>query len=93
MINDKTVRTQKALSKHYKLYIGGVPPTFNYWDIKEYFKDYTTDMYVKMPYDYEKKERKGYCFILLDDPQIMENILRNSPHVIKGVKVIIIFFK
>lgn len=87
VINNKTVISRRASSRHYKLYIRGLSPNLYFSDIKNYFKRYTTNLYVKIPYDYVKRVHKDYGFISFDNPQIIDDILNSSPHVINGTKV------
>lgn len=86
MINNKTLICKRAISKHYKLYVGGLSPNIRFWDIKNYFTQYASNIYIKMPY--VKNEFRNYCFISFDNPQIINSILSTSPHVINGTQVI-----
>ncbi|KAH1021698.1 hypothetical protein HUJ04_011181 [Dendroctonus ponderosae] len=86
-INGKKVDPKKAKARHGKIFVGGISPELSDDDINEYFGQYGTIMEVEMPFDKQKNQRKGFCFITFESEQVVADLLKRPKQVIKDKEV------
>jgi len=87
VINNKKVEIKKAIPLKVKLFVGGLSPDLTDDEIKDYFQRYALIVVAEMPYDKVKKQRKGFCFLIFDSIQAVNEILKLPRNVFKGKQV------
>ncbi|XP_029341217.1 RNA-binding protein squid-like [Acyrthosiphon pisum] len=87
LINDMKIEPKKAIPQRIKLFVGGLCSRMSDDDIKNYFKRYTPHVIVEMKFDRVNNIRKGFCFVMIDDPKAVTEILRLPRHVIRHKQV------
>ncbi|XP_054281786.1 heterogeneous nuclear ribonucleoprotein D-like [Macrosteles quadrilineatus] len=87
LIKDTVVDTGRALERHGKVFVGGLPREVSQSDILNYFSDFGRVIEIKTPYDPDSRERRGYCFVTLDSEQSVRDLMGRPEHVINGVTV------
>lgn len=86
-INGKKVDPKKAKARHGKIFVGGIPAELTDDDIKDYFGQYGTIIEVEMPFDKQKNQRKGFCFITFESEQVVSELLKRPKQTIKDKQV------
>jgi len=86
-INGKKVDPKKAKARHGKIFVGGLVPELTDEDIEEYFKQYGTIIEIEMPFDKQKNQRKGFCFITFESEQVVAELLKRPKQMIKDKEV------
>ncbi|XP_066966467.1 RNA-binding protein squid-like isoform X4 [Macrobrachium rosenbergii] len=87
VINGKKVDPKKAKARHGKIFVGGLKPELSDDDIKNYFGKYGTIIEVEMPFDKQKNQRKGFCFITFEQEAVVTELLKTPKQSINGVEV------
>ncbi|KAK9879174.1 hypothetical protein WA026_004024 [Henosepilachna vigintioctopunctata] len=87
VINNKKVDPKKAKARHGKIFVGGLTTELTDDDIKSYFAQYGTIVEVEMPFDKQKNQRKGFCFITFDSEQVVNELLKMPKQTIKDKEV------
>lgn len=87
IINNKKVDPKKAKARHGKIFVGGLVPELSDDDIKNFFSQYGTIVEVEMPFDKQKNQRKGFCFITFDSEQVVQELLKTPKQSINGKEV------
>ncbi|XP_045468534.1 RNA-binding protein squid isoform X2 [Harmonia axyridis] len=87
VINNKKVDPKKAKARHGKIFVGGLTSELSDDDIKNYFAQYGTIVEVEMPFDKQKNQRKGFCFITFDSEQVVNELLKTPKQTIKDKEV------
>lgn len=86
-INGKKVDPKKAKARHGKIFVGGLKPELTDDEIKNYFGQYGTIIEVEMPYDKQKNQRKGFCFITFEQEAVVADLLKTPKQTIGGHQV------
>lgn len=86
-INGKKVDPKKAKARHGKIFVGGIPAELADEDIKEYFGQYGSIIEIEMPFDKQKNQRKGFCFITFESEQVVGELLKRPKQTIKDKEV------
>lgn len=87
VINGKKVDPKKAKARHGKIFVGGLKPELTDDDIKNYFGKYGTIIEVEMPFDKQKNQRKGFCFITFEQEAVVTELLKTPKQSINAVEV------
>ena len=87
IINGKKVDPKKAKARHGKIFVGGLKPDLSDDDIKNYFGKFGTIVEVELPFDKQKNQRKGFCFITFEQEAVVTDLLKTPKQSIKGHEV------
>jgi squid len=87
IINNKKIDPKKAKARHGKIFVGGLVPELTDDDIKSFFGNFGTIVEVEMPFDKQKNQRKGFCFITFDSEQVVKELLKTPKQTINGKEV------
>ena len=75
-------RRDQALAR--KVFVGGLDPDVTDQEIQDYFSQFGTIAQIEAPIDKLKQKRRPYCFILFDNEQSAEEVLKQSRHTLAG---------
>lgn len=87
VINGKKVDPKKAKARHGKIFVGGLKPDLSDDDIKNYFGKFGTIVEVELPFDKQKNQRKGFCFITFEQEAVVTELLKTPKQSINGHEV------
>ncbi|XP_075148202.1 RNA-binding protein squid isoform X1 [Haematobia irritans] len=87
VINNKKVDPKKAKARHGKIFVGGLTTEISDDEIKTYFGQFGNIVDVEMPFDKQKSQRKGFCFITFDSEQVVTELLKTPKQKISGKEV------
>uniref|UniRef100_A0A2M3Z4X8 Putative rna-binding protein squid n=1 Tax=Anopheles braziliensis TaxID=58242 RepID=A0A2M3Z4X8_9DIPT len=87
VINNKKVDPKKAKARHGKIFVGGLTSDISDDEIKTFFGQFGTIVEVEMPFDKQKNQRKGFCFITYDSMQVVNELLKTPKQTICGKEV------
>ncbi|KAK3885307.1 hypothetical protein Pcinc_010472 [Petrolisthes cinctipes] len=87
VINGKKVDPKKAKARHGKIFVGGLKPELSDDDIKKFFGTFGNIIEVEMPFDKQKNQRKGFCFITFDQEAVVTDLLKTPKQNINGHEV------
>ncbi|EDW84081.1 uncharacterized protein Dwil_GK13337, isoform A [Drosophila willistoni] len=87
VINGKKVDPKKAKARHGKIFVGGLTTEISDEEIRTYFSQFGTIVEVEMPFDKQKSQRKGFCFITFDSEQVVTDLLKTPKQKISGKEV------
>uniref|UniRef100_A0AAG5DE64 RRM domain-containing protein n=1 Tax=Anopheles atroparvus TaxID=41427 RepID=A0AAG5DE64_ANOAO len=86
-INNKKVDPKKAKARHGKIFVGGLTSEISDEEIKTFFGQFGNIVEVEMPFDKQKNQRKGFCFITFDSEQVVNELLKTPKQTISGKEV------
>ncbi|XP_036324035.1 RNA-binding protein squid isoform X3 [Rhagoletis pomonella] len=87
VINNKKVDPKKAKARHGKIFVGGLTNEISDDEIKTYFSQFGNIVDVELPFDKQKSQRKGFCFITFDSEQVVNELLKTPKQKISGKEV------
>ncbi|CAG9827597.1 unnamed protein product [Diabrotica balteata] len=87
VINGKKVDPKKAKARHGKIFVGGLTSDLSDDDIKNYFSQFGSIIDIEMPFDKQKNQRKGFCFITFESEQVVNELLKQPKQTIKDKEV------
>ncbi|XP_050095902.1 RNA-binding protein squid-like [Anopheles aquasalis] len=87
VINNKKVDPKKAKARHGKIFVGGLTTEISDDEIKTFFGQFGNIVEVEMPFDKQKNQRKGFCFITYDSVQVVNELLKTPKQTICGKEV------
>ncbi|XP_049545149.1 RNA-binding protein squid isoform X3 [Anopheles darlingi] len=87
VINNKKVDPKKAKARHGKIFVGGLTSEISDEEIKIFFGQFGNIVEVEMPFDKQKNQRKGFCFITFDSEQVVNELLKTPKQTISGKEV------
>lgn len=87
VINGKKVDPKKAKARHGKIFVGGLKPDLSDDDIKNYFGKFGNIVEVELPFDKQKNQRKGFCFITFEQEAVVTDLLKTPKQNINGHEV------
>ncbi|XP_063853042.1 RNA-binding protein squid-like isoform X2 [Scylla paramamosain] len=87
VINGKKVDPKKAKARHGKIFVGGLKPDLSDDDIKNYFGKFGSIVEVELPFDKQKNQRKGFCFITFEQEAVVTELLKTPKQKINGHEV------
>ncbi|XP_055622510.1 RNA-binding protein squid isoform X2 [Toxorhynchites rutilus septentrionalis] len=87
VINNKKVDPKKAKARHGKIFVGGLTTEISDEEIKTFFGQFGNIVDVEMPFDKQKNQRKGFCFITFDSEQVVNELLKTPKQTISGKEV------
>ncbi|XP_050498028.1 RNA-binding protein squid isoform X4 [Diabrotica virgifera virgifera] len=87
VINGKKVDPKKAKARHGKIFVGGLTSELSDDDIKNYFSQFGSIIDIEMPFDKQKNQRKGFCFITFESEQVVNELLKQPKQTIKDKEV------
>ena len=73
-----------------QIFVGGLDPNTSEDTIKEYFGQFGNIVEMNHPHDKKKNQKKGFCFIKFEKPDVVHNIVGNkeaSKHTVGGGEV------
>uniref|UniRef100_A0A182N0K9 RRM domain-containing protein n=1 Tax=Anopheles dirus TaxID=7168 RepID=A0A182N0K9_9DIPT len=86
-INGKKVDPKKAKARYGKIFVGGLTAEISDEEIKTFFGQFGNIVEVEMPFDKQKNQRKGFCFITFDSEQVVNELLKTPKQTISGKEV------
>ncbi|XP_053678760.1 RNA-binding protein squid-like isoform X2 [Anopheles nili] len=86
-INNKKVDPKKAKARYGKIFVGGLTSEISDEEIKTFFGQFGNIVEVEMPFDKQKNQRKGFCFITFDSEQVVNELLKTPKQTISGKEV------
>lgn len=88
-INKRQVDPKRVSKKaqHGKIFVGGLTPEISDEDIKEFFSQYGNVVEIQAPFDKQKNQRKGFCFITFETKDVVHKLLKTPKQCIKGKEV------
>ncbi|XP_055697676.1 RNA-binding protein squid isoform X5 [Phlebotomus papatasi] len=87
IINNKKVDPKKAKARHGKIFVGGLTTEISDDEIKTFFGQFGNIVEMEMPFDKQKNQRKGFCFITFDSEQVVSELLKTPKQTISGKEV------
>ena len=57
---------------NFKIFVGGLDPTTEESVIRDYFGKFGNIVEFSHPYDKKKSQKKGFCFITFDKPDVVK---------------------
>ncbi|XP_050099389.1 RNA-binding protein squid-like isoform X1 [Anopheles aquasalis] len=87
VINNKKVDPKKAKARYGKIFVGGLTSEISDEEIKIFFGQFGNIVEVEMPFDKQKNQRKGFCFITFDSEQVVNELLKTPKQTISGKEV------
>lgn len=78
-------RRDQALAR--KVFVGGLDPEVTDQEIQEYFSQFGTIAQIEAPIDKLKQKRRPYCFILFENEQSAEEVLKQPRHTLAGKSI------
>ncbi|ESO04596.1 hypothetical protein HELRODRAFT_111616 [Helobdella robusta] len=79
-IDPKRLKSKNALEGCTKVFVGGVDPNLPESDIREYFQQFGKIESMDLPYDKEKNQRRGFCFINFESSDAVDMLCTKSKH-------------
>lgn len=79
-IDPKKLKSKECLDKCTKVFVGGVDPNTPEATIREYFQQYGKIESMDLPFDKEKNQRRGFCFVNFDTSEAVDNLCTKSKH-------------
>lgn len=86
-IKGKTSEPKRAKMRSGKVFVGGLNSEISDEDIKEHFGQFGKIVDIEMPFDKQKNQRKGFCFIVYECMDSVKTVLKNSETTINGKRV------
>ncbi|XP_075218867.1 RNA-binding protein squid-like [Lycorma delicatula] len=88
-INKRKVDPKRVSKKaqHGKIFVGGLTPEISDEDIKDFFSQYGNVVEIQAPFDKQKNQRKGFCFITFETKDVVYKLLKTPKQCIKGKEV------
>jgi len=87
VIKDRQCEPKRAKARQGKVFVGGIKSEISDTDIRSHFSQYGNIVDVETPFDKLKNQRKGFCFIIYEDENVIKEILKNAKQSINGVEV------
>ncbi|XP_049300562.1 RNA-binding protein squid-like isoform X4 [Anopheles funestus] len=87
VINNKKVDPKKAKARYGKIFVGGLTSEISDEEIKTFFGQFGNIVEIEMPFDKQKNQRKGFCFITFDSEQVVNELLKTPKQTISGKEV------
>uniref|UniRef100_A0A182JKK8 RRM domain-containing protein n=1 Tax=Anopheles atroparvus TaxID=41427 RepID=A0A182JKK8_ANOAO len=87
ILNNKKVDPKRAKARHGKIFVGGLTTEISDDEIRSFFGQFGTIVEVELPFDKQKNQRKGFCFITYDSMQVVNDLLKTPKQTIAGKEV------
>jgi len=78
-------RRDQALAR--KVFVGGLDPEITDGELEEYFSQFGKIAQIEAPIDKIKQKRRPFCFILFEDEQSAEEVLKQPRHTLAGKSI------
>jgi RNA recognition motif-containing protein len=78
-------RRDQALAR--KVFVGGLDPEIADGEIQEYFSQFGKIAQIEAPIDKIKQKRRPFCFILFENEQSAEEVLKQPRHTLAGKSI------
>ena len=75
---NKNVGYNLIFNYNFQIFVGGLDPTTEESVIRDYFGKFGNIVEFSHPYDKKKNQKKGFCFITFDKPDVAHNIVGNQ---------------
>jgi len=87
-INGKTCDPKRAKMRSGKVFVGGLNAEISDDDVRNHFGQYGKIVDIEMPFDKQKNQRKGFCFVVYEAMDTVKAVLKTSSEAtINGKKV------
>jgi len=87
-IKGKTCEPKRAKTRSGKVFVGGLNSDISDEDVRNHFSQFGKILDIEMPFDKQKGQRKGFCFIVYEAMDTVKAVLKNSSEAtINGKKV------
>ncbi|XP_053665913.1 RNA-binding protein squid-like [Anopheles marshallii] len=87
VLNNKKVDPKRAKARPGKIFVGGLTSDISDDEIKTFFGQFGTIVEVELPFDKQKNQRKGFCFITYESVQVVNELLKTPKQTIAGKEV------
>ncbi|KFB47126.1 heterogeneous nuclear ribonucleoprotein [Anopheles sinensis] len=87
ILNNKKVDPKRAKARHGKIFVGGLTSDISDDEIRSFFGQFGNIVEVELPFDKQKNQRKGFCFITYDSMQVVNDLLKTPKQTIAGKEV------
>jgi len=87
VIKGKRIDPKRAKARTGKIFVGGLNAEMSDDDIKNHFGKFGKVIEVEMPFDKQKNQRKGFCFITYEHEEVMKEVLNEPKQSICGKQV------
>uniref|UniRef100_A0A182K9J0 RRM domain-containing protein n=1 Tax=Anopheles christyi TaxID=43041 RepID=A0A182K9J0_9DIPT len=87
VLNNKKVDPKRAKARPGKIFVGGLTSDISDEEIKTFFGQFGTIVEVELPFDKQKNQRKGFCFITYESVQVVNELLKTPKQTIAGKEV------
>ncbi|CAK9296545.1 unnamed protein product [Gordionus sp. m RMFG-2023] len=89
VVNGKQIDPKRAKSRPgrellRKVFIGGMDPATTEEEIRNVFVKYGAIEKIEQPFDKVRNQKRNFCFLTFDSPDIVQDICKNSKILIKG---------
>ncbi|XP_053677602.1 RNA-binding protein squid-like [Anopheles nili] len=86
-LNNKKIDPKRAKARSGKIFVGGLTTDISDDDIRTFFGKFGKIVEVELPFDKQKNQRKGFCFITYDSAQVVNELLKSPKQTINGKEV------
>ncbi|MCL4122944.1 UNVERIFIED_CONTAM: hypothetical protein GTU68_004490 [Idotea baltica] len=87
IINGRKVDAKKAIARTGKIFVGGLKAELSDDDIRNFFNQFGKVIDVEVPFDKQRNQRKGFCFITFEQEHVVNELLKNPQQIISGFTV------
>lgn len=81
------VKRVKPPAPNCKIFVGGVKPELSLDDVRKHFESYGGATDIEMPMDRVRNHHKGFCFVTLQNEDVVNQLVDQGKTAIKGVTV------
>uniref|UniRef100_A0A182QHK7 RRM domain-containing protein n=1 Tax=Anopheles farauti TaxID=69004 RepID=A0A182QHK7_9DIPT len=86
-LNNKKIDPKRAKARPGKIFVGGLTSDISDDEIRTFFGQFGTVVEVELPFDKQKNQRKGFCFITYESVQVVNELLKTPKQTIAGKEV------
>lgn len=86
-IDPKRAKARTGNEECTKVFVGGLDPNLDEMEIREYFSRFGKIETLELPFDREKNQRRGFCFISFESSDAVETLCMSAKHNIGGKEV------
>lgn len=87
IINGRKVDAKKAIARTGKIFVGGLKPEMTEDEIRKFFNNFGKVIDIEVPFDKQRNQRRGFCFITFEQEHVVNELLKNPQQNIGGVTV------
>lgn len=86
-IDPKRAKARSGNEECTKVFVGGLDPNLSENEIREYFGRFGKIETLELPFDREKNQRRGFCFVSFESSDAVETLCTSAKHNIGGREV------